>query len=158
MKEIHERRSPTSSNELILLIRIRHPRRAHPTILLRLILPRRASDRLALSVEHVVLVLDELDGLALLELLDGFGERDVENLAALRRAVRGVVRVRDIRIGGRGGRVVGEVGRGRVGRGFVARVAFEHGLFAREAGVVDGAAEAELEAGRGLDGTAVVDG
>ena len=119
--QTHRRRQvkkATSSNKLIVLVRVRHPRSTHPRRLsLGLLrLPGGgASDRLAVSVQHIVLGLDELDRLPVLELLDGLRESHVEDLVALRRAARGVERVRNIRVGGRGGGAVGEIGGGVVG-------------------------------------------
>jgi hypothetical protein len=148
-------RFPRVSHKLVILIRIRHPRRTHRARLhLLFALPRRASNDLAIRIEHIILVLDELDGLALLELLDGLRERDVEDLAALGRAARGVERVRDICVGGRRRGAVGEIGSCVWGGAFVAGVAFEHVLLAGDARLVDeGAADGHLEAGGGLVGS-----
>ena len=86
-------------------------------------------DALAFGINHVVLILDELDRLLLFELLHSFGKSNVEDLAAMRWPTRGVEAVHDIYIDRWRGDVfkVG-VGVGRVGDG--VRSALEHVVLA----------------------------
>lgn len=101
---------------------------------------------LALRVEDLVLVLDKLDSLLLFELLDGLGERDVEDLAAFTWTAHGVKGVHDAGVGWRRRRVrvdiVGLVGRD--GR------ALEHVVLASNLGAV-------LQAGYSALGVAAVE-
>ena len=82
---------------------------------------------LAIVVEDFVLILDQLDGLALLKLFHRLGKRNVEDLAAMRRGALGVKRVHDSGIGGRRRGDVVVVG-GRAGRLVGDGRAFEYVL------------------------------
>lgn len=99
-----ERRCADELHQLVILVRIWNDDRLR--LLLLATLGRSQANALALVIQHLVLILDELDRLAILELLHCLGKSCVEDLAAVGRTAGGVEGVDDVNIDRRRGRLV----------------------------------------------------
>jgi hypothetical protein len=85
---------------------------------------RAAVDRLAVVVENLVFLLHQLIGGVVLEALDGLGDGNAEDLAAMAGATGGIERVGDVGIGLRSSRSLDHV---LLGRGIaLKRIVVDH--------------------------------
>lgn len=116
-------------DKLVILLRVRGGIGLSPRLAFAL-LDWRQTHLLALAVKNLILILHQLDSLALFESLDRLCKSGVQNLAAMRWRTRGVERVNDVGVDWRR-RCFLVVG-GGIGRVVGYSSALEHVLLARK--------------------------